>query len=55
MIRYYEQTGLIPAADRKASGYRDYSDTDVFKLGFTAFCVSEDQDGSGRCWSTGWT
>jgi len=40
MIRYYEQTGLIPAADRKASGYRDYSDTDtdVFKLRFTAFC-----------------
>lgn len=34
MIRYYEQTGLIPAADRTASGYRDYSDTDVHMLRF---------------------
>jgi MerR family gold-responsive transcriptional activator of gol and ges genes len=34
MIRYYEQIGLIPAADRKASGYRDYSDTDVHMLRF---------------------
>jgi MerR family gold-responsive transcriptional activator of gol and ges genes len=34
MIRYYEQTGLIPAADRTASGYRDYSDTDVNMLRF---------------------
>ena len=34
MIRYYEQTGLIPAADRKSSGYRDYSDTDVHMLRF---------------------
>ncbi|MBB4237930.1 Cu(I)-responsive transcriptional regulator [Rhizobium esperanzae] len=34
MIRYYEQTGLISAADRKASGYRDYSDEDVHMLRF---------------------
>ena len=34
MIRYYEQTGLIPAADRKVSGYRDYSATDVHMLRF---------------------
>lgn len=34
MIRYYEQTGLIPEADRKSSGYRDYSDTDVHMLRF---------------------
>ncbi len=34
MIRYYEQTGLIPEADRKASGYRDYSDGDVHLLRF---------------------
>ena len=34
MIRYYEQTGLIPAADRTASGYRDYSDTAVHVLRF---------------------
>ena len=34
MIRYYEQTGLIPAADRTDSGYRDYSDIDVHMLRF---------------------
>lgn len=34
MIRYYEQTGLIPPAGRRASGYRDYSDTDVHMLRF---------------------
>ena len=34
MIRYYEQTGLIPPAERRASGYRDYADTDVHMLRF---------------------
>ena len=34
MIRYYEQTGLIPTASRTASGYRDYSKTDVNMLRF---------------------
>ena len=42
MIRYYEfrqddplcPSGLIPAADRKTSGYRDYSSHDVHRLGF---------------------
>ena len=34
MIRYYEQSGLIPEADRKQSGYRDYSDEDVHMLRF---------------------
>lgn len=34
MIRYYEQTGLIPPADRTSSGYRDYSDKDVHVLRF---------------------
>lgn len=34
MIRYYEQTGLIPQPDRKASGYRDYSGTDIHMLRF---------------------
>ncbi|GLX63500.1 MULTISPECIES: Cu(I)-responsive transcriptional regulator [Proteus] len=29
MIRYYEQIGLIPKANRTESGYRDYSDADV--------------------------
>lgn len=47
MIRYYEQTGLIPAADRRSSGYRDYSRTDVHMLRFIrrardlGFSVSE--------------
>ncbi|MGV6875561.1 Cu(I)-responsive transcriptional regulator [Pseudochelatococcus sp. B33] len=34
MIRYYEQTGLIPPAGRTASGYRDYSASDVHVLRF---------------------
>ncbi|MGC4253080.1 MAG: Cu(I)-responsive transcriptional regulator [Sphingobium sp.] len=34
MIRYYEQTGLIPPANRTESGYRDYSDSDVHRLRF---------------------
>ena len=34
MIRYYEQAGLIPEADRSASGYRIYGDADVHRLRF---------------------
>lgn len=34
MIRYYEQTGLIPPAARNESGYRDYSESDVHMLRF---------------------
>lgn len=34
MIRYYEQTGLIPPAQRTESGYRDYGDKEVHMLGF---------------------
>lgn len=34
MIRYYEQIGLIPPADRRESGYRDYSPSDVHMLRF---------------------
>lgn len=34
MIRYYESIGLLPQADRRASGYRDYSDEDVSRLKF---------------------
>jgi len=34
MIRYYEATGLIPAAGRTTAGYRVYSDTEVQMLRF---------------------
>ena len=34
MIRYYEQAGLIPAADRSQAGYRIYGDADVHRLRF---------------------
>jgi len=50
MIRYYEQTGLIPPADRTASGYRDYSMKDVHVLRFIrrardlGFSVTEIED-----------
>ena len=32
MIRYYEQSGLIPEAARRDSGYRDYDESDVHRL-----------------------
>lgn len=34
MIRYYEQTGLLPAARRGEQGYRVYEDNDVHTLRF---------------------
>ena len=34
MIRHYEKVGLIPAAARRDSGYRDYDATDVHTLAF---------------------
>ncbi|HWA20662.1 MAG TPA: Cu(I)-responsive transcriptional regulator [Devosia sp.] len=34
MIRHYEQIGLIPAADRRDSNYRDYGAADLHRLGF---------------------
>ncbi|CAA9391319.1 MAG: Cu(I)-responsive transcriptional regulator [uncultured Rubellimicrobium sp.] len=34
MIRYYEETGLIPPAARRDSGYRDYSESDIHRLRF---------------------
>jgi MerR family copper efflux transcriptional regulator len=36
MIRHYEKIGLIPAAARRDSGYRDYADADVHRLRFIA-------------------
>jgi Cu(I)-responsive transcriptional regulator len=34
MIRHYEGIGLVPRADRRDSGYRDYGPEDVHRLGF---------------------
>ena len=34
MIRHYESIGLIPAADRRDSNYRDYGADDLHRLGF---------------------
>lgn len=34
MIRYYEQIGLIPLAERTESGYRVYTQDDVHRLHF---------------------
>ena len=34
MIRYYESIGLVPPADRRQSGYRDYGSTDLHRLRF---------------------
>lgn len=36
MIRHYESIGLIPAADRRDSNYRDYGTEDIHRLGFIA-------------------
>ncbi|MEO7031540.1 MAG: Cu(I)-responsive transcriptional regulator [Herbaspirillum sp.] len=34
MIRYYESTGLITAANRSEAGYRQYGNTDIQNLRF---------------------
>ena len=34
MIRYYEQTGLVPPARRNESGYRNYAPSDIHMLRF---------------------
>ncbi len=33
-IRYYEQIGILPAAGRTQSGYREYTDADFERLAF---------------------
>ena len=35
-IRFYEQIGVLPAARRSASGYRQYSRSDADRLVFKA-------------------
>ena len=37
-IRYYEEIGLLPRADRQASGQRAYGDEDVKRLTFIRRC-----------------
>ncbi|NYT57755.1 Cu(I)-responsive transcriptional regulator [Alcaligenaceae bacterium] len=50
MIRYYEETGLVPPAQRTSSGYRVYSDADIHRLHFIrrardlGFAVTEISD-----------
>src|SRR5690606_13684189 len=50
MIRYCEETGLIPPAQRTSSGYRVYSDADIHRLHFVrrardlGFAVTEISD-----------
>ncbi|MCJ2070466.1 Cu(I)-responsive transcriptional regulator [Methylobacterium sp. J-030] len=34
MIRHYESIGLVPPAQRRGSGYRDYGAADLHRLGF---------------------
>jgi MerR family transcriptional regulator, copper efflux regulator len=34
MIRYYEETGLLPKPGRRQSGYRVYDESDVHRLRF---------------------
>lgn len=33
-IRYYESIGLLPEAERRPSGYRDYGESDVSRVAF---------------------
>ena len=33
-LRFYEESGLLPPAERLASGYRDYAEDAVGRVGF---------------------
>lgn len=33
-VRHYERNGLLPPPARRASGYRDYHDSDIARLNF---------------------
>lgn len=37
-VRYYEEIGLMPEADRRAGGHRVYGETDVARLVFIRRC-----------------
>lgn len=37
-IRYYEEIGLLPPADREASGHRTYNESDLRRLTFARRC-----------------
>ncbi len=37
-IRYYEQIGLMPSAERAANGHRDYNRRDLTRLCFIKRC-----------------
>lgn len=37
-VRYYEEIGLMPPAERRASGHRLYDETDVARLVFIRRC-----------------
>jgi DNA-binding transcriptional MerR regulator len=37
-VRYYEAIGLLPRADRRAGGQRDYGDADARRLTFIRRC-----------------
>jgi DNA-binding transcriptional MerR regulator len=37
-IRYYEQIGLLPRANRRSSGHRVYGDADLHRLRFIRRC-----------------
>ena len=57
MIRHYESIGLVPRADRRDSGYRDYDREDVHRLSFVrrARTSASPWNASGSSWDCGAT